>query len=108
MQQSVHTKEVKIERQSMRRTFACILGIIVFTIQANAAEITNKDRKPHRVIITTSSEAGETMGYELSPKFVLYDVCIGGCVLHLKTGKHHVLSGYEFVRIQNGKLIIEE
>ena len=82
---------------------ACAIAALLWTSEAVAASLTNRDDKDHKVTIM---EGGARQEHTLRPDATLQGICRKGCIIRLNDSDNddYELDGSEVVSIEDGYL----
>ena len=82
---------------------ACTIAALLWTSEAGAASVTNRDEKDHKVTIMEGDARQE---HTLKPAASLQGICRKGCIIRLDDSENddYELDGSEVVSIEDGYL----
>lgn len=82
---------------------ACAIAALLWTSEAVAASVTNRDEKDHKVTIMEGDARQE---HTLKPAASLQGICRKGCIIRLDDSENddYELDGSEIVSIEDGYL----
>jgi hypothetical protein len=92
----------------MARGFCATLlfcGLSLTAYQAEALQITNRDKAEHKLVVTENGAAKDVV---LKPAQSLDGFCLKGCTVKTADGEEYDFDGTEVVSIEEGLMFLDE
>lgn len=80
------------------------MAVLLWTSDADAASLTNRDDQDYKVTIT---EGDARQDHTVKPAASLQGICQKGCLVRLNDGDEYLLDGNELVSIEERRLYFD-